>query len=59
MAAASFLTTRATLFGRARAPPGAREFARTPCAVARADSSRATKRRHDSRRALPGRASGP
>lgn len=36
MAAASFLTTRATLFGRARAPPGAREFARTPCAVARA-----------------------
>jgi len=36
MAAASFLAARATLFGRARAPPGAREFARTPCAVARA-----------------------
>ena len=36
MAAASFLATRATLFGGARAPPGAREFARTPCEVARA-----------------------
>ena len=36
MAAASFLATRATLLGGARAPKGAREFARTPCAVARA-----------------------